>query len=69
MTTAIQLTPGRVAQAWFGILAAIGTPACSPKPRGKSPGWTPGRTRLRRIRYPKVKKRATLSPKEPSVAV
>ena len=52
----VQLTPGRVAQAWFGILAAIGTPAQPPKPRGKSPGWPTGQSRQRRIRYPVVKK-------------
>jgi len=54
-----KLTPGRVAQAMGGILAAIGTPAQSPKPRGKSPGWSPGQPRQRRIRYPLVKKGTT----------
>ncbi len=51
-----KLTPGRVAQAMGGILAAIGTPANPPKPRGKSPGWRTGQQRQRRIRYPIVKK-------------
>jgi len=51
-----KLTPGRVAQAMGGVLAAIGTPAVDPKPRGKSPGWPEGQPRLRRIRYPTVKK-------------
>ncbi|QLE45763.1 transposase (plasmid) [Nostoc sp. C052] len=51
-----QLTPGRVAQAMGIILEGIGTPARSPKPRGKSPGWEPGKPRQRRIRYPIVKK-------------
>lgn len=50
------LSPGRVANSFAPVLAAIGTPAIAPKPRGKSPGWTPGRTRQRRIRYPVVKK-------------
>ena len=50
------LTPGRVAQAMGGVLAAIGTPAAQPKPRGKSPGWPEGQPRSRRIRYPTVKK-------------
>jgi hypothetical protein len=58
-----KLTPGRVAQAMGGVLAAIGTPAVDPKPRGKSPGWPEGQPRLRRIRYPTVKK-ATTKPKE-----
>ncbi|WP_414581090.1 hypothetical protein [Scytonema sp. PCC 10023] len=51
-----KLTPGRVAQAMGGILAAISTPARSPQLRGKSPGWKPGQPRQRRIRYPIVKK-------------
>ena len=34
-----------------------GTPAPAPKLRGKSPGWTPGQPRSRRIRYPTVRKR------------
>ncbi|MBO1064583.1 MULTISPECIES: hypothetical protein [Nostocales] len=42
-------------QSMGGVFAAIGTPAVSPKPRGKSPGWPTGRIRLRRIRYPTVK--------------
>lgn len=51
-----QLTPGRVAQAFAGVLAAIGTPAQPPKPRGKSPGWPQGELRAHRTRYPVVKK-------------
>ena len=50
------LTPGRVAQAFAGVLAAIGTPALPPKPRGKSPGWPKGKPRKPRIRRPFVKK-------------
>ena len=63
------LTPGRVAQSMGGVFAAIGTPALPPKPRGKSPGWTPGKPRLRKNRFPTVKKTATLPRKEASVAV
>ncbi len=37
-----RLTPGRVAQSFSGVLVTIGTPAKSPKPRGKSPGWIKG---------------------------
>jgi len=58
-----KLTPGRVAQAMGGVLSVIGTPAVPPKPRGKSPGWTPGNPRARRIRYPTVKK-STAKPKQ-----
>ncbi len=64
-----QLTPGRVAQAMGGVFATIGTPAQPPKPRGKSPGWTPGKTRLRKNRFPTVKKTANPPRKEPSIAV
>lgn len=52
----LQLTPGRVAQAMGGVLAAMGTPARPPKPRGKSPGWPTGKQRQPRTRYPVVKK-------------
>lgn len=38
------LTPGRVAQSMGGVLAAIGTPAVPPKPRGKSPRWPERKT-------------------------
>ena len=64
-----KLTPGRVAQAMGGVLAAIGTPTQLPKPRGKSPGWEPGKPRSRKNRYPTVKKRANKPRKEPSIAV
>lgn len=50
-------SPGRTANAFAAVLALIGTPAPAPKPRGKSPGWTPGQPRSRRIRYPTVRKR------------
>ncbi|WP_246275841.1 hypothetical protein [Brasilonema bromeliae] len=61
-----KLTSGRVAQAMGGVLGAIGTPAVAPKPRGKSPGWTTGKPRVRRIRYPIVKKATTKPKKEPA---
>jgi hypothetical protein len=64
-----QLTPGRVAQSLGGVLAAIGTPACAPKPRGKSPGWESGKPRLRKTRYPIVKKTATRPRKKTAIAV
>ncbi|WP_442945068.1 hypothetical protein [Nostoc sp.] len=47
----------------------IGTPAQPPKPRGKSPGWTPGKKRHRKNRCPIVKKAVTSPRKKPSVAV
>ena len=63
------LTPGRVAQAMGGVFAAIGTPTRAPKPRGKSPGWKPGKKRSRKNRCPIVKKTLTSPRKEASVAV
>ena len=50
------LTPGRVAQSLFSLLIEIGTPATSPKTRGKSPGWKTGRKRSKRKTYPIAKK-------------
>lgn len=50
------LSPGRVADSFAELLVRLGSPAPDPKPRGKSPGWLPGRVRTRRIRYPTVKK-------------
>ena len=56
-------TPGRVRQGMAGLLAAIGTPAPRPKPRGKAPGWPAGRLQ-RREGYEVVKKAS----KKPKVA-
>ena len=64
----INLTPGRVAQSMISVLVEIGTPAQSPKPRGKSPGWIKGNTRTKPPRYPSVKKRASRPKKSPKVA-
>lgn len=49
-------TPGRIANGYAAILANIGTPAQVPKPRGKSSGWTTGRSRKTRPRFPTVRK-------------
>jgi hypothetical protein len=59
-----KLTPGRVAQAMGGVLAVIGTPTLPPKSRGKSQGWTPGKRRSHKNRYPTVKKTASKPRKE-----
>ncbi|MEH2450490.1 hypothetical protein [Nostoc sp.] len=42
-----------------GVFAVIGTPTFAPKPRGKSPGWEPGKKRHRKNRCPIVKKTVT----------
>ncbi len=62
--SADKLTPGRVAQSFSGVLATIGTPAKSPKPRGKSPGWKTGKKRHKKPRYPIVKKTVTRKKKD-----
>ena len=55
----LTLSPGRVAQAFASIIAAIGTPAKAPKLRGKSPGRSQGQIQDPRIRYLIVKKRVS----------
>lgn len=50
------LTPGRVRQGMGALFSQIGTPAAPPKPRGKAPGWSKGRSRTKPPRYPVVKK-------------
>jgi hypothetical protein len=62
--TMTKLSPGRVANAFALVLVRIGSPAPDPKPREKSPGWSPGRKRTRRIRYPTVKKSYTKPPQK-----
>ncbi|ABW32257.1 conserved hypothetical protein (plasmid) [Acaryochloris marina MBIC11017] len=62
------LSPGRVADSITALLARIGSPAPDPKPRGKSPGWTTGRKRTPRPRYPTVRERASKPPKTEKVA-
>jgi hypothetical protein len=53
------LTFGRVAQGFATLLVRIGSPACSPKPRGKSLGCKSGRKREPFPRFPIIKKRAS----------
>jgi hypothetical protein len=63
----INLSPGRVAQSMFSVLGEIGTPARSPKPRGKSPGWIKRNARTKPP-HPTVKNRASRPKKSPKVA-
>jgi len=51
-----ELTPGQVRRAMGGVLAAMGTPAVSPQPRGKSPGRRTGQRPGRFERFPVVPK-------------
>ena len=63
------LSPGRVAQAFPAIIAAIGTPAQPPKTRGKSLGRRKGQSQAPRIRYPTVKKRVSKPKKSKKLKV
>lgn len=63
-----KLAPGQVALAFATILAAIGSPANAPKPRGKSPGRALGGRPSPRTRYPTVKKRAPRAKKTQKVS-
>ncbi|ELS30551.1 hypothetical protein Pse7429DRAFT_4355, partial [Pseudanabaena biceps PCC 7429] len=42
-------------QGFAALLVRIGSPACSPKPRGKSLGWKSGRKRSPFPRFPIIK--------------
>ena len=50
------VTPQQVRRAMAPILAALGTPAPAPQPRGKSPGRTTGAKIRSAMRYPVIKK-------------
>jgi len=52
----IKLTPQRVQQCLPLIFAQFGSPAKTPKPRGKSPGWPKGIPRTPKNRFSVVKK-------------
>ena len=49
------LTFGRVAQGFASLLVRIGSPACSPNPRGKSLGWKSGLSELLFLAFPSLK--------------
>lgn len=50
------LTPDRTRQSLGALFQQIGTPACPPTTRGKSPGWPSGQSRPRPQRHPVVRK-------------
>jgi hypothetical protein len=54
---AVALSPTRVQRGFGGILAVLGTPACAPQRRGKSPGRAVGVSPGRRIDRPLTKRR------------
>ncbi len=57
------LTPQRVAQSMISLLIEIGSPTRVAKTRGKSVGCQKGQKRIKRKRYPLVKKRPSRSKK------
>jgi hypothetical protein len=57
------LTPQRVAQSMFSLLIEIGSPTKLSKTRGKSIGFKKGQKRMKRKRYPLVKKRQSRNKK------
>lgn len=67
----VNLSPGRVAQSMLGLLLEIGTPACAPKLRGKSPGRAMGFQCVPRTHYPVVRKTysRTKKPKKEEIRV
>lgn len=50
------VTPRQVRRVMPAILQQLGTPACVPKLRGKSPGWRTGTPRMRPARFEVIKK-------------
>ena len=62
------LTPQRVAQSMFSLLIEIGSPTRLAKTRGKSAGCHKGQKRIKRKRYPMVKKRPSRSKKSQNKA-
>lgn len=62
------VTPRQVRRVMPSILQQLGTPAQSPKPRGKSPGWPQGRARLPAPRFPVVRKpkKVPKTPRKPA---
>jgi hypothetical protein len=53
-----RLTPGRVRRGFPQLLAALGSPACAPKPCGRSPGRPRGSQSGPAVRHPTIKKAA-----------
>jgi DDE superfamily endonuclease len=65
--TARPLTPRQVRRGMHKIIAHLGTPAQPPRPRGKSPGRTPG-TPVRTAQRHRVIRKGTARPHKPAPA-
>jgi hypothetical protein len=55
----LRLSPLRVRRGFPRLLCALGSPAATPKPSGRSPGRPTGRALGPAVRYPAIKKPAT----------
>jgi hypothetical protein len=60
-------SPYRVRRGFPRLLCALGSPATTPKPAGRSPGRPRGRCSGPAVRYPAIKKPATKPRKKPSM--
>jgi len=56
----------RVCRGFPRLLAALGSPAATPKPAGRSPGRPKGSRCGPALRHPAVKKPAKKAPKKPT---
>jgi hypothetical protein len=63
-----RLSPVRVCRGFPRLLVRLGSPACAPKPAGRSPGRPKGRCCGPALRHPAVKKPAKKSSKKPTTA-
>ena len=61
-----RLSPYRVRRGFPRLLCALGSPATTPKPCGRSPGRPRGRCSGPAVRYPAIKKPATKPREKPS---
>jgi len=63
-----RVTPRQVRRVMTAILSQVGTPACVPKPRGKSPGRKVAATVAKATRYQVVRKPKPVPKKRRKVA-
>jgi hypothetical protein len=64
-----QLSPYRVRRGVSRLLCAVGTPAATPKPAGRSPGRPQRHRSGAALRHPAVKKLTTKTRKKPTRTV
>lgn len=62
INSSARVSPSKVQQDWNRIISQLGSPASSPKPRGKSSGRLLGQTQTPRPRLPVIKKGKSRKP-------